>query len=245
MPPAAIASSVVVIIVARLVGAVADVGAAQEVEVIACGNFGARPKPPKLRLELGAHAGVRRRRGCSGRGRPSRSARDESSSMRRGQLLALLGDLARRLAPRFRDRRAHAPERGHAVALVVREIRARVERPAVGRAPHAHRPAAAAGQRLHRLHVDRVDVGSFLAVDLHVDEQLVHQSPPCRRLRTTRAPLRGTSGTTNNRPTGRPGRRARARARTRRRPTGTSRPDCRRAGAGTGSVSSARRFVTG
>ena len=33
-----------------------------------------------------------------------------------------------------------------------------------------HRPAALAGHRLHRLHVDRVDVGALLAVDLDADE---------------------------------------------------------------------------
>jgi hypothetical protein len=30
------------------------------------------------------------------------------------------------------------------------------------------------GERLNRLHVNRVEVGAFLAVDLDVDEQLVH-----------------------------------------------------------------------
>ena len=71
---------------------------------------------------------------------------------------------------------------------------------AVGREEHRHRPAAAAGHRLHGLHVDGVDVGPLLAVDLHVDEQLVHHRRRWRRPRRTRAPSRGTSGTPSSRP---------------------------------------------
>ena len=54
------------------------------------------------------------------------------------------------------------------------KVRAAVERLAVGRHEHGHRPAAAAGHRLHGVHVHGVDVGPLLAVDLDVDEQLVH-----------------------------------------------------------------------
>ena len=49
-----------------------------------------------------------------------------------------------------------------------------------GRQEDGHRPAAVAGQRDDRVHVDRVEVGPLLAVDLDVDEALVHQR---RRLR--------------------------------------------------------------
>ncbi len=68
----------------------------------------------------------------------------------------------------------HHPEARHAVAVVGREVGAAVERDALGVEEDGHRPAAAAGHRLHRLHVDRVDVGPLLAVDLDVDEVLVH-----------------------------------------------------------------------
>ena len=37
-----------------------------------------------------------------------------------------------------------------------------------------HGPAASPGQRLDGVHVDGVDVGTFLAIDLDVDEPLVH-----------------------------------------------------------------------
>ena len=55
-----------------------------------------------------------------------------------------------------------------------REVRAAVERFAARGEEHRHRPAAATRHRLHRIHVDRIDVGAFLAVDLHVDEERVH-----------------------------------------------------------------------
>src|SRR5205823_6473437 len=57
-----------------------------------------------------------------------------------------------------------------------RKVRASVERDAFGSQEHRHGPAAAAGHRLDGLHVDLVDVGPLLAVDLDVDEQLVHDA---------------------------------------------------------------------
>ena len=58
---------------------------------------------------------------------------------------------------------------------VVREVRPAVERAALRRQEHRHRPAAAAGQRLHRAHVDLVEVGPLLAVDLDRDEAGVQE----------------------------------------------------------------------
>ena len=49
-----------------------------------------------------------------------------------------------------------------------------MERNGIRRQEYRHRPAAVSGERLNRLHVNRVEVGAFLAVDLDVDEQLVH-----------------------------------------------------------------------
>ncbi len=54
------------------------------------------------------------------------------------------------------------------------EVGAAVERAPVGGEEHRHGPASAAGEGLHGVHVDGVDVRSLLAVDLHVDEQVVH-----------------------------------------------------------------------
>ena len=45
-----------------------------------------------------------------------------------------------------------------------------------GRQEDGHRPAALAGQRDDRVHVDRVEVGPLLAVDLDADEVLVHHA---------------------------------------------------------------------
>ena len=64
----------------------------------------------------------------------------------------------------------HLPERRHAVPRARREVGAGEERAARRGEEHGHRPAAVPGQRLRRLHVDRVDVGPLLAVDLDADE---------------------------------------------------------------------------
>ncbi len=64
--------------------------------------------------------------------------------------------------------------RGHAVARLGREVGAAVEGDLLRRQEHVQRPAAASGHALHRLHVERVDVGALLAVDLHAHELLVH-----------------------------------------------------------------------
>jgi hypothetical protein len=59
--------------------------------------------------------------------------------------------------------------------VVGREVGAAVERHPLGIEEDGHRPAALPGEGLHRLHVDRVDVGSLLAVDLDADEIGVHE----------------------------------------------------------------------
>ena len=42
------------------------------------------------------------------------------------------------------------------------------------RQKHGQRPAALLSQEMQRIHVDLIDVGPFFAVNLDVDEQLVH-----------------------------------------------------------------------
>ena len=66
-------------------------------------------------------------------------------------------------------------ERRHSVPRLRREVGAGVERLARGRQEDRHRPAALTGHRHRRVHVERVDVGALLAIDLDVDEMLVHQ----------------------------------------------------------------------
>ncbi len=72
------------------------------------------------------------------------------------------------------DRAQHRAEARHSVALDGREVGAAVERYAVGPEEDRERPSAASRHHLHRLHVYVVDVGALLAINLHVDEQLVH-----------------------------------------------------------------------
>ena len=92
-----------------------------------------------------------------------------------------------------------------------------------------HRPAALPGQRDDGVHVDRVEIGPLLAVDLDADEALVHHPRRERRPRTTRAPSRGTSGRPRSRSRAGSAGPRRARGRAPPLPTDTSRPDCRRA----------------
>ena len=116
----------------------------------------------------------------------------------------------RRVLPELVDALAQLDEADHPAAPLLREVGAGEERAAVGRAHHGHRPAALAGHGLGGLHVDVVDVGPLLAVDLHVHEQPVHHRGDVRRPRRTRGPSRGTSGRPSSRSTRGPGRRARA-----------------------------------
>jgi hypothetical protein len=67
-------------------------------------------------------------------------------------------------------------EGGHATRRYGRKVGAAVERGAFGGEEDGHRPAAMPGEGLDGGHVDRVDVGSFLAVYLYVHEVLVHHA---------------------------------------------------------------------
>ena len=249
MPPAAIASSVVGDHLERLGRRVAHVArGSRKSSVIACGNFGARPKPPKRGSNCARDVRDRassRIVGGERAPRPPPAPSDVLCSIAAVQLARPARATSSRWSRHASATASHDAARtpGMPWRSSLREVRAAVERPAVGREEHRHRPAAAAGQRLHRLHVDRVDVGPFLAVDLHVHEEVGSSPRRRRRPRTTRAPSRGTSGTTSSRPTGRSACPRRGPARTPRRPTGTSRPGCRRAGGGTGWSRRARRFT--
>ena len=78
------------------------------------------------------------------------------------------------LPPVARQEQQQLLESRPAVGRARREVGAGVERQPLRGEEHRHRPAAGTGDRLHHAHVDAIHVGPLLAVDLHVDEVLVH-----------------------------------------------------------------------
>ena len=99
-----------------------------------------------------------------------------------GRPLDRLGDpralplgLGAAVDPHLRDGRQDRPEGGEAVAGLVRVVGAGVEGFALRRQERGEGPSASAGHRLDGVHVDRVQVGAFLPVDLDRDEVPVHQ----------------------------------------------------------------------
>ena len=77
-------------------------------------------------------------------------------------------------APRLDHRLQHHAKARHPLARLGGEVGAAVERDALGIEEGGQRPAAVPRHPLHRLHVDRVEVGALLAIDLDADEVLVH-----------------------------------------------------------------------
>ncbi len=92
-----------------------------------------------------------------------------------GEALGLAVDLVAAAAVGVGHGAQHLLEAGHAVARLLGIVGAAVEGLAVGQQPDAHGPAALTGHGLHGVHVDGVEIGAFLAVDLDVDKELVHQ----------------------------------------------------------------------
>ena len=105
-----------------------------------------------------------------GRREPVSRHDERGAPQRTGELVGLLEQIAALRVPELVDALAQLDEADHPAAPLLREVRAREERPSVGRAHDRHGPATLAGHGLRRLHVDVVDVGSLLAVDLHVHE---------------------------------------------------------------------------
>ncbi len=86
--------------------------------------------------------------------------------------LRLLLEVAAPLQPRLAHGGQHLGKARHARARPRREVGAAEERRALRREEHVHRPAAMAAQGLQRAHVDMIDIGQLLAVDLDRDEAL-------------------------------------------------------------------------
>ena len=114
--------------------------------VIGCGNFGARPQPPWTGSNEAATAAAAASSASRGgipigpAAGPDRLRLDQRVDEPHARLLHLR-PLGR---PRGPDAVEHLAERRHPVARRVGEVGAAVERPALGREEHAHRPAAAA-----------------------------------------------------------------------------------------------------
>ena len=83
--------------------------------------------------------------------------------------------LCRLLLVELGDAAQDVLEAGLAVAADGRKVGAAPERFAVGRQEHGQRPAATLTEKRQGGLVDGVDVGTLLAIDLDVDEELVHQ----------------------------------------------------------------------
>ena len=90
-----------------------------------------------------------------------------------GQLVGLFLHLVAPVLPDVGEGVEDGGERRPALEIGGWEVGAAVEGSTVGGEEHAHRPATGTGDGLDRLHVDGVDVGSLLAVDLHADERRV------------------------------------------------------------------------
>ena len=88
--------------------------------------------------------------------------------------LDIFRDAVRLGAERVLHRAKHADEGRAAVLVLLRKICPAPERLACRRKEHRHRPAAALAERVQRRHIDMVDIGPLLAIDLDVDEELVH-----------------------------------------------------------------------
>src|SRR5579863_7237161 len=84
--------------------------------------------------------------------------------------LRLLLDIRPTRAIVLRQSRKHRGKTRHPIAIARREVRSAIEWRAIGCQEDGHRPAAMPRQRLHRIHVERVNIGTLLAVyfDAHV-----------------------------------------------------------------------------
>ncbi len=90
------------------------------------------------------------------------------------QRLDVLGDLVGLATMGFGDAAEHVLEAGAAVARGWRKIGAAPERLAIGREEHGQGPAAGFAEELEGRLIDGVDIRPLFAIDLDVDEELIH-----------------------------------------------------------------------
>ena len=106
---------------------------------------------------------------------------------RGGQRLAVLVQFFRLAGVGVVDGAQHVAKPGSAVPRGGRKVRSTPEGLSRGGQEHGQRPAALLAHEGERKLIDGVEVGAFFAVDLDVDEKLVHQR---RRLRLLEAFVR-------------------------------------------------------
>ena len=92
-----------------------------------------------------------------------------------GHLLGRGPDLVGALVPRLAHGVQNGRPGGHPLPVLGREVGAGVVGHLLGGQEHVQRPAALSGHGLARLHVDGVQVGPLLAVELDAHEALVHE----------------------------------------------------------------------
>ena len=93
---------------------------------------------------------------------------------RLGDLFHVVGHVLGALAVSLCHADQNALEGRQPVPVLRRKIGAAEKRSAAGGEKHRQRPAAAPGKSLDRVHIDLVEVGTLLAIDLDRHEQLVH-----------------------------------------------------------------------
>ena len=140
--------------------------------------------PPVERLREARDAGVDRLRAGHGR-RSRRSVRTAGLAEPRDELRRRLAHPRPLVPPGARELLQHLDETRPPPPRRRRKVGAAVERLAVRRQPHAHRPPAGAGRGLDEHHVHAVDVRPLLAVELDGDEiavEHVRDAPVLERL---------------------------------------------------------------
>ena len=152
--------------------AVTDGAAPQQPEEAPLRELGRAGKPAVMRVDGGDHAPrqVGQERIVDGRA----GARRVAGGKRLEQQLSVVADLVGFFGVDARHLFQDLGEAGPAVARGGRKIRAAPERARLAVEEHGQRPAALLAQIVQRAHVDGVDVGALLAVDLDVDEEVVH-----------------------------------------------------------------------
>ena len=150
----------------------------QEVE-----DRGARELRERLRNRpaAGRNRGGRHRSRCRGAAGRSRARRGAGAARLAAQVLPELlhhvpgrfHDLVPIGFPGRGDLRKDGGEAGAPLARLGRKVRPAEKRLQIGRHPHRHGPAAAAGGGLHEGHVDAVHVGPLFAIHLDGHETLV------------------------------------------------------------------------